>query len=176
MKTPTPHLPQRSRRRPRGFSLIEVTLAMGISAMGISSVLGLLPQTLDQLKKATDVTAETRIHQQIISAVGQADWQDASGADALGYNYNGRRYYFDTMAQEITAQRMAESGARETLAYVAEVTVDSNGFALPGGSADPNLRRVTIRVKNSRLPSFDFDRENTVNYRRYSTLVTRTGR
>jgi uncharacterized protein (TIGR02598 family) len=156
--------------------LIEVVLALGITAMGITSILGLLPQSLEQLKKATDVTAETRINQQIISAIGQAGWQDASGADALSYNYNGRRWYFDSMAQEITQQKLAESGTCQDLSYVAEVRIDAAGFSLPGGSTDPNLRRVSIKVKNSRVPSVDFDNEAGGGWRRYSTLITRTGR
>ena len=175
MKTTHPLLPS-PRRRPHGFSLIEAVLALAITAMGITSVLGLLPQSLEQLKRATDVTAETRINQQIISAIGQADWQDASGADALGYNFNGRRYYFDNMAQEITEVQLSSSGTRQDLSYVAEVRIDATGFALPGGNVDPNLRRVTIKVKNSRIAGADFEQESGGGYRRYATLVTRTGR
>lgn len=173
---PTLIHPHSRLRRRAAFSLIEVVLALGISAMGITSVLGLLPQALDQLKKATDVTAEARIQQQVITAIGQADWQDSSGADALGYNFNGRRYYFDNLAQEITARQMADSSARENLCYVADVKIDSSGVALPGGTKDPGLRRITIRVKNSRIADFDFDRQGSGSFRQYSTLVTRTGR
>lgn len=175
MKAPQPRS-HATRLRPHGFSLIEVILALGITAMGITSVLGMLPQALNQLKKATDVTAEARIQQQLITAIGQADWQDASGADALEYNFNGRRYYFDNMAQEISARQLAETNARENLTYVADVKIDSSGYALPGGTLDPGLRRLTIRVKYSRIPNFDFDRESPASYRRYATLVTRTGR
>ncbi len=159
-----------------GFTLIETTIALGIAIMGITSVLGLLPQCLEQLNKAGDYTAEARITQQITSAISQADWQDASGADALAFTFNGRRYFYDNLAQEVG--RSGTDGALDaaSLSYVAEVRVDGTGYTVPGGSADPNLRRIRIRVKNTPVANVDFDNLDARTYRTFSTLISKTGR
>lgn len=155
----------------RGFSLIEVTLALGISVLGITTVLGMLPQSLDSIRKASDLSADTHIVEQIMGEVTQAQWQDAGGGDYLSYTYSGKRYYFDGGAQELKTR----SPGLE-LAYVAQVTVEAAGAALPGGEADANLRRITVRVRNSPLRNVDFDQASPRSYYSYSALVSRTAR
>ena len=118
----------RKHRYWRGFSLPEVTMALGISALGISSALGLLPHGLDNMRKASSLTAEARISQFILGDIEQANWKDAAGGDLLSYSYNGRRYIFDEMAQSL---EFDEPG--EDTAYVAEVTIDPEGVSVPGG-------------------------------------------
>ncbi len=166
MKLPV-HLP---RRRRAGFSLIEVTIALGISALGITSLLGLLPQGLSNLKKASDLAAETRISQLIISDVTQAQWEDKSGGDLLSYSYNGKRYYFDEMAQVLDAREPGPD-----VAYVAQAFISTEGIAVPGGKADPYLRRLTVKVKNTSLRDYDFDRAEAGLVHQHTAIVTRAG-
>jgi len=155
----------------KGFSLIEVTLALGISILGITTVLGMLPQSLESIRKAADLSADTHIVEQIMGEVTQAQWQDATGADYLSYTYNGKRYYFDGGAQELKTR----SPGLE-LAYVAQVTVEQARASLPGGDPDTNLRRITVRVRNSPLKDVDFDQASPRSYYSYSALVSRTAR
>lgn len=155
----------------RGFSLIEVTIALGITAFGITSVLGLLPQSLDQIKKASEAGAEARIYQQIAASISQAEWVTQSGADALAPQFNGRRYPFDGMAQPLP-----ENYNSADLRYLAEVNIEPAGVTLPGGETDLNLRRVAIRLLNTGTTDVDLNTASPLAVRRYSTLVTRTGK
>ncbi|MDB6137989.1 MAG: Verru Chthon cassette protein [Verrucomicrobiaceae bacterium] len=163
--------PTRRDRFRKGFSLIEVTLALGISVLGITTVLGMLPQSLESIRKAGDLSADTHIVEQIMGEVTQAQWQDPTGADYLSYTYNGRRYYFDVGAQELKVRLPGLE-----LAYVAQVTVEKTGATLPGGEADANLRRITVKVRNSPLKDVDFDQASPRSYYSYSALVSRTAR
>lgn len=151
--------------------MIEVTLALGISVLGITSVLGLLPQSINSMKQAGDLAADSHITDQILGALTQAPWQDTSGGDMLGYSFNGRRYYFDAGAQELKTRQPGFE-----LAYVAQVTVQPPGAALPGGDPDPGLRQVTIKVSDTPLKDFDFDQAQPGRYYSHSTLVSRTAR
>ncbi|MDB6075154.1 MAG: Verru Chthon cassette protein [Verrucomicrobiaceae bacterium] len=154
-----------------GFSLIEVTLALGISILGITSVLGMLPQSLESIRKASDLTADTHIVEQLLGAVAQAPWRDASGAYLLAYSYNGRRWYFDSGAQELKTR-----DASAEMSYVAQVTVAEAGASLPGGEPDPGLRRITIKVRSGPVKDFNFDQAAPRSYYSYSALVSRTAR
>ncbi len=165
------NIPPSANRRRHGFSLIEVTLALGIGALGLTSVLGLLPLSIGGMKKAGDMAADCHITEQIFGSIAQAQWQDAAGGDALGYSFNGRRYYFDAGAQELKTRSPGIE-----LAYVAQVTVQPPGAALPGGDPDLNMRQITVRVTSSPLKDFDFDQVQKGSYHSHSALVTRTSR
>lgn len=163
-------LPLRQHRRRAGFSLIEVTIALGISALGITSILGMLPQGMGNLKKASDLAAETRISQYIISEVTQAQWQDKSGGDLLSYSYNGKRYYFDDMAQVLDARDPGPN-----VSYVAQAFISTQGVSIPGGKVDPYLRRLTVKMKNTTQRDFDFDSAEARQFHLQSAIVTRSG-
>ncbi len=162
-------------RLSRGFSLPEVTIAIGIAALGLTSVIGLLPQGVETLKKAGDVSTETRITQHILASIATADWVNAAGADILTGEFEGRRYYFDDLAVELNA-----SNPGPDVAYVAEVSLPQADISLPasGGSAaaDPYLRRVMVKVRNSSSPSVDFKSAPAASYRMYASVVSRSAR
>jgi len=174
MKIPS----QRTRTRfYTGFSLPEVTLAVAITALGLTSVLGLVPTSLDTLRQAGNLAAETRITQQVLASVNAAEWTDAAGTDLLGDTFQGRRYYFDDEAVELDATQ-----ADEQVTYVAEVELASSDVALSTGAvsnanpADPFLRRVKVKIANVALKDFDFKQAKPMMYRAYSSLVTRAGK
>ena len=49
-----------------GFSLVEVVLAVGIMAMGVVTILGLLPHGMEMSRKTANEQAETRIVDQLV--------------------------------------------------------------------------------------------------------------
>lgn len=158
-------------REAHGFTLVEVTIALGIAAFGIVSVLGLLPQGLDQVRKASDLGAEARIYQQITQNIAQVEWEEGSGEAAAAAETNTRRYHFDHMAQQIVGQ-----GSSPRVAYVADLRVEPAGVVLPGGEADSNLRRIFIRLLKTAIADADLDETDGPAVRTYSTLITRAGR
>ena len=166
--------------RPRtGFSLAEVTIASGITAVALSTLLGLIPEGLNNIKEAGNLAAETRITGHILGAISQAKWQNGQGEDILAPAFDRQRYYFDDQGIAIEAEEPDPH-----LAYVAEVQVPTRDVALPADAApaeeesafDPYLRRVTVKVASVANERFDFDRALPIVYRSHTTIIARNGK
>ena len=165
-----------SPRTVRGFSLPEVTIAVAVAGLGLVSLLGLLPQSLDSLRQAGKVNAETRIAQQVFADLSMSDRQDATGNDQIAATYDGRRYYFDDLAVQVEGD-----SAGLFVAYVAEVSVPESDVQLPhsgtGSTApDPHLRRVMVKVANTGAPQFDFEEAAAGTFHTYASVISRTGK
>jgi len=83
-------------RSARGFTLIEVTLAVGISSIALVGLLAMIPQGVMTMKRATDTAIEARIHQLLVAEIAQTDWQHrgkydyrAPGSDVRFYDEQG---------------------------------------------------------------------------------------
>ncbi len=150
-------------RAARGFSLPEVTMAMGIATLGLTSILGLLPQGINNLRKAGEVTAAARISQEILGSLNQENW---TGTDTK------RRFYYDAFAVPVNLARQS----KDDVVYVAEVSIDQATVSLPGADADPFLKKVVMKMKQTPYADFDFDAANPSNYGLYSYVLTDTGR
>lgn len=169
-----------ARRLRAGFSLVEVTLATGITAIAITSVLGLVPHGLSQVREAGNLNAESHITRHLLGSLAQSPWQGAAGQDLLAQRYNEKRFYFDDQGVEIPAAE-AQQG---WLAYVAQVKVPPQDVVLPtsgapAGSAparDPYLRRVTVKVASVGDPDFDFENGPPLAQRSHTTLIAQAGR
>ena len=170
MKTPI----HNTRRTRRGFSLPEVTFAVAVSALGLTSILGLVPNSLDNLKRAGDIATESRINQQIVTTVSTAEWTDTKGNDTLADTFDKKRFYFDDIAVPTT------DNGEGLVSYVAEVEVVANDVRLSTDDqktdADPFLRRVKVKLANTAAKSFNFAGAKPNTYRVYTSLVARAGR
>ncbi len=149
------------KHRRQGFSLPEVTLALGIAAFGITTLLGLLPQGLNNIRKAGDVAAASRISQHIIGAL---DHTPAAS----------RRYYFDAYAVPVDPA----GKKKDDIAYVAEVALPKADLTLPGApkSNDAFLQRIEVRLKQTASIDYDFAQANPASYKLYSHVIARTGK
>lgn len=159
IRIPSPH------KLRQGFSLPEVTLALGIAAFGITTILGLLPQGLSNVRKAGNVAAASQISQHILRTL------DQTAADTPS---EMRRYYFDAYAVPLDP-----TGRKKTeVAYVAEVTPPVANLALPGGQQDDNtfLQRIVVRLKQTSTVDYDFTQADPAAYNLYSHVVAKTGR
>lgn len=110
------------------FSLIEVTIAMGVAVFAIVGVIGLIPSGLTTLRASVDASAMSRIMRTLASDVRQ------------GTNFSGNvsaTNYFD------------DSGLRTTAAqsiYSAELKELPN-MLVPGASTgNTNLKAISVRV------------------------------
>ncbi len=179
-------LRQRMMRQIRsGFSLVEVTLATGITAIAITSVLGLVPQGLANVREAGNLHAGSHITRHLLGSMSQSPWAAATGQDTLALRFNNKRFYFDDQGIELAATEARTSG---WLAYVAEVKVPPNDVVLPSSGTgtsstaqagpvnDPYLRRVTVRVASVGDPDFDFENGPRLAVRSHTTLIARAGR
>lgn len=146
--------------RAAGFSLPEITMAVGIAAMAIVLLLGLLPSGMNSIQAASNTLAETRIYQQIVGEVQGANW-GVTGANVGGgvppalQVYDGARRLFDDQGTPLP-----ESGANNNMrvTYVARITLEPpSTAAVPGGEPSPNLLGVRVDVAAVPDPSFDFN-------------------
>lgn len=75
-------------RRAEGFSLVEVTLALGLVSFALLSVMGLMPVGLSTLRQATDQTAEAQIIQKLSGTLFLTPFSKLAGGTAY-YNREG---------------------------------------------------------------------------------------
>ena len=143
----------------KGFSLVEVALALSIAALGITSMLGLLPQALDDVRIAGETTAASRISQHIISTLDQAATSE-------------QRHYFDANALPVDI----DGNRVNDIIFVAEVSAPSGDVRLPGESIDNDtfLRRFTIKLKQTTDTGFDFISAARGSYKVNSHIFVKT--
>jgi len=119
--------PQSSARAPlaaqSAFSLIEITLSIGIIAFAFVGLFGLLPTGLQIFRNSVDVANETWIMQNLNSMVQVTEWPQI--VRNLGQP-TGDIYYFDEEAR-LTDTRDKPSGEPEVLnrrLYAAKLFVE----------------------------------------------------
>lgn len=74
--TSLPFMTHRNLKFSRGFSLIEVIVAMGIVATVMVGLIGIMPAGVESLHDASTTTIQSRIVQELISDAQQSDWSD----------------------------------------------------------------------------------------------------
>ena len=123
----------------RGFSLVEVVLAVFIVAAVMVPLLVLISTGMGLVGEAGEISTEGRIAQGIIGELRLAEW------DSLpGYNDPSERYrYYDHEGQEI------EGTGDEVPLHTALIRIEGAGLKLPGtASVNPNLRMARIFVSS----------------------------
>ena len=83
-----PRLPSRTRTR-KGFSLIEVTLAIAIVAFAFIALIGLLPAGMSVFNQTMDSTNEMRITADLSSMIQASDYE------SLTAELSRNIYYYD---------------------------------------------------------------------------------
>lgn len=103
-KPPLLRRPRKHRRWIRGFSLIEVVLALGIISVAFVPLMGLLPTGMASFRSSMDRGATVRITERLGNEARQSDF------DSVGSNPADR--YFDEQGNEVTASSQAIYQAR----------------------------------------------------------------
>jgi len=134
--------PGRPRRELAAFSLVEVTLALGIVSVSLISLLGLLPAGLGVLRDSMDQTVHAQIVQRIASGLVTSDFA-ALSSETLSFDEEGQ-----------LLQTIDDSGAR----YLA--TIQETAPSLPGltsaedvGRLHDHLKRVRIGISRANVPN-----------------------
>jgi uncharacterized protein (TIGR02598 family) len=157
-----------------GFSLPEVTIAVAIAALGLVSVLGLLPTGLENVRVAGNNIATSRILQEMISEIQSADWgtlaSGSSGSNVGNWNkltnYNNSRRFFDgegTLIGSSQGTNLSNADGMK-LAYVAKfefvplapTQILSGGSGAPDAGTRTDLLRVVIHIVSTTNQNFDF--------------------
>jgi uncharacterized protein (TIGR02598 family) len=167
--------------RPQGFSLPEVAIATAITALGIITLLGLLPTGLDNVRQAGNNVAVARIYQQMVTEIQSADWGTQSGGTWSNLrNYENARRYFDSEGTPLNRSGNHSLTQEEylLLSYVAKYEfVEVQGPMVPGANSAPDggaradAKRVIIHVATSTAPGYDFDQAPTRHEKRAFTIT-----
>lgn len=139
---------RRGHAHQRGFSLVEVVIAIGIVAFGIMAVFGLLPAGLDIFRQSMDSTVSSQILQRIINEVQETDFdqliKDQAGGtiSTSGTGVKAIRY-FDAQGNELT----------EATAAIYHVNTRIQAATQsPGNSSLPNSYLATVTVQVAKNP------------------------
>ena len=116
-----------------GFTLVEVTLALGVISFAFVAMFGLLPVGLNVSRQAIDTTVTAQIMQQLKTQALQTDF---SMLDALA---SAEPYYFDDQGKTVSP---------EVALYKAVYEV-STQTALSDSLTSDRLATVTIYVQNT---------------------------
>ncbi len=157
------------------FSLVEVTLALGIVAFSLVTLLGVIPMGLVTFHKAVETSVGSQIVQQVVTDVEQTDF--SSLTSSTGVNQLGLRY-FDDQGNELPSS--TSPGA----IYQVNVVINTSPVFSGGSStASPSLACLTIDIVtnpgraaltyNSGSMTVVPDPAHGVNVSRYSAYVAK---
>jgi uncharacterized protein (TIGR02598 family) len=142
-----------------GFSLIEVTLAIGITSFALLAILGLLPVGMNTFRQAIDTAVTAQIAQRIVNDAQQTDFDTLNANLASGIPDR----YFDDQGNEV----LPASG------YIYQVRVTGlSATGLPANASSNNLATLQIKVAfNPAHVANPFT--NTQNTKQFSTYLAR---
>ena len=129
----------RHRRGVMGFSLVEVTLALGIVSFSVLTLVGMIPLGLTTFHKAAAASVGSQIVQQVVTDVQQTDFDKlTSGTSTV--NQLALRY-FDDQGNEL--KNATDPGVVYNVNVVANTSV-----VLTGGdaTAPANLACLAIEI------------------------------
>lgn len=186
----------------RGFSLIEVTIAMAIAAVGVISLLGLIPQGMGTMRDAGDQAIMGRIHQQILNELQMTPFESPGGMGKSPLDsFHLVEFFFDAQGEEMSDSSnqgsVPEEKKKGSLAHIysARVSIPSvdGGLKAPesvGGASfggfsfgtdkapNPYVRPVVVEVAPVGGLGADFDFDLPDNRRlisTYQSFVTKMG-
>ena len=141
------------RARRGGFSLVEITLALGIVATVLVALMGLLPMGMDSIREAKSNMVEARIAYEIMGELQVANWGEG---DESIRQYDGEIRSYDG---EGTLIKESKGSGRADTVYQAKIEVSPDSTRLPGGAINNNfLRHAVVKVAfspNGRTVNFD---------------------
>jgi len=118
-----------------GFTLVEVTLAIGIISFAFVTMFGLLPVGLSVSRQAMDTTIEAQIVQQMKTQALQTDFSQ------LGELAAADEMYFDDQGKQVDEAQAL---------YRTKFSAVSANTRLPEGAATDRLKTVTISLLNTK--------------------------
>ncbi len=134
--------PRPPKRVEHAFSLVEVTLALGVVAVSLLSLLGLLPAGLGVLRESMDQTVYTQIVQRVASEVSVTDFDSLANTT----------FSFDEQGQLVKGQGTAN--ARYS------VQIQGSDPSLPGLTRDEDIKKLQSHLKRVRI---GISRSNVLN-------------
>jgi len=135
----------------RGFSLIEIAIAVSIMTICLVALMGLLPMGLSTFHKAMDTTTTAQIAQRILHDMEQAEFEQVIDLAELPVDANGQpQVHFSFRAPTVSAP---------ALRYFDDEGVEivpANGTALNATQKSSAIYTVNVRViPHAELPALN---------------------
>ncbi len=183
MKTTSLNIPHQ-RRVTHGtgaFSLVEVTIAVAIAALGFTTLLGLLPQSISMARDSAELSVGSKIMQKLSGELQSTSW------DRITWQGYSPLRFFTSEGTEVTSADAADATElAAAISYVASVYVPekpldvilpagSGGGGTTSGQPEAYLRRIKICVATSFDPAFDFASASPLRITSAYALVAKMG-
>ena len=121
----------------RGFSLVEVALAIGVVAFAFVGLFALLPVGMGVFREAMETSISTQIAQRIVSDLTETEFDQLLANPVSGNYYTLPLRYFDDQGTEIKVASPAAPTVQERINILYTVHVRGS---LPG-KADPTTHK-----------------------------------
>jgi uncharacterized protein (TIGR02598 family) len=140
-----------------GFSLVEVTIATGIAAFGIITLLGLLPSGMKMFRDAMNVTVSAQIAQRLIKEAVQTDYDTlveviGTGVPAAGVPIIKDIRYFTDEGVELPSDRKDESVFHAHTRVLPSTNLPSSSGLLGNNSLATITVQIAVNPSNETLP------------------------
>lgn len=138
-----------------GFSMVEVTLALGVVTFAMVSTMGLFSAGLGLFRHAIDTSIQSQITQCVMGSVRQTDFSRLAAM----------KLYFDDQGKEVTDNTAISN---KKYLYMADLSVQ-NPTQLPSSisnTTSTNLATVKVTITTVSNPASPFQ---------YSTVIASNG-
>ncbi len=171
----------------RGFSLIEVIVAMGIVATVMVGLIGIMPAGVESLHDAATTAIQSRIVQELVSDAQQSDWNNLPPPpntpatpkldDLMG---KAKTRYYDSQGTLITPTSAGtRTASYATLMEYADNEEGHKAKVLNYTKGYTHLRRVKITIEftpGGRSPVFTSNDPARVKYiKTYAVMIANMG-
>ena len=141
--SPRPHSSRTSNTR--GFSLIEVAIAVSILTICLVALIGLLPAGMSNFRKAMDTTTSAQIAQRILHDMEQAEFDEIIDVANLTLDNNGQpQTHFSFLAPKVNSNQ--QGLARRFFDDQGVELVPSDGKTLSTLQKRAGVYTVIVRV------------------------------
>ena len=142
-------------------------LALGIAAVGIMTLVGLVPTGLDVLRDSASDVAEAKIIQSVVADYQMTDW----GKRSKEMKPADKEYYFDQRGLQVDRGSFAHQ-------FTARATVDDENPKMSGDTTkNIYLRRVTVQITDRTMDPTAFnDPKRHHTYGAMVSLTEQTGK
>ena len=147
-QTPFRRVTQLSRRAASdaAFSLIEVTLAIGIIAFAFVALFGLLPTGMKTFRASVDATNDVTMLQEMNAMVQVTGWSKIDGLDST--KGSGDEYFFDEEGRRTDSRKNQASAPEVKARRLYQVKLLVEKCYQPGGTKVEmkDARRVVVVI------------------------------
>lgn len=154
---PSGTLPVNVRRQERAFSLVEISLALGIIAFAFIALLGLLPIGLQTFRTAIDTGNEARIVQSLFSRMLATEFEKMQ---ALDFENSKEIFYFDEEGMPTDTSLHAVASLENQRLYGAKMFIERS--EIPSETLTYGVNAIVVFANTASPARAEFEQINTL--------------